>query len=345
MVYRAYYSQRSSDLRSRFLIGLTVGFLFLGHGTGRADAIIDPPPTDRQKGVGIGAALISGGGAILVGLGTFGFGGVLFGAAAGGFQVGTGAAIVAKSVSSATIPDANFQQAVQVATLTINQLPDSTLVDPSLANPANAAMQDLGTFDANIRAFGIARNRFASALAAGDAAAAQSQLIAASGFFTIAQGGLFRFSSDLSQIDSALVANPIGAVTFDVASLFSSVQSTLVSTGFPSAEQAFISQYQMSSNEQNLFISTVAGLTSSDAVGVYGNSITFQRLIGQIGTLSGDIATNLSAETNFSPVPEPSTLVMEGIGTMIIVGYWRRRRRSPSKGAAADGRLTSGLGE
>jgi hypothetical protein len=322
-------------MRSRFVVAGLISFVVLGHGPAGASSIsvvdvVDPPPNDAQKGVGIGAALLTGGGALIVSLGTFGFGGVLFGAGAAGFQVGAGGAIVAKSVSSATVPDPNFHQPVQVATLTINQLPDSNLVDPSLANPANAAMQDIGTFDANIRAFGIANNRYVSALAAGDAADAQSQLLAASRFFLTAQAGLFAFSNDLSQLDTALDSTPLGELTFDVASLFSSVQSTLLSTGFPPEEQTFISQYQMSSDEQAMFISLISGLTTSDAVGFYGSSVTFRDLLGEIGALSADIAATLPTETNFTPVPEPSTLILFGTGLAVLRGR-RRRLRPPTQ--------------
>jgi hypothetical protein len=280
---------------------------------------------DRQQKGAIGAGLLTGGATLL--------GTPLLGAFAAGFQIGYGTGMIVKSVASHHVPDPNFNQPVQVATLTINPLPNPSGVGPAIANPANAAMQDIGIFDANIRALGIADNRYLSALAAGNLSAASSQLTTATGFFNTAQGSLFHVSSDLGQLQSALSSNPDGHVIFNVSSIYPAFQSSLISTGFPPGEQTYINQYQMSATEQSLFISTIASLSTSDAVGSYGSTPTFQSLIGQLSSNSGDIAQNLAAESGF--VPEPSALTLFFMGILGLLGYSRlRRKRARENGRA-----------
>jgi hypothetical protein len=281
---------------------------------------------DKQDKGAVGAGLLTGGAAVIVGLGTFGFGGVLFGAFGAGFQVGYGTGMVAKSVAEAPTPDPAFNQAVVLAPLNVAQLPDSALVAANLANPANAAMQDIASFDANIRAYATAHDRYLGAVGAGDASAALSQLISASHYFNAAQISLSNTSADLAQLQTALGSDPIGALLFDVPTLYNSVQTDLINNGFPASEQAYLMQFQTSANEQNLFITRLAGLDSSAATGYYGSTITFQNLVGEVGNNAGDIATNLSGLLNFSPVPEPSTFGMAVAASLAAI-FARRRSR------------------
>ena len=90
----------------------------------------------------------------------------------------------------------------------------------------------------------------------------------------------------------------------------------------------YLTQYQTSSSEQNLFITRIAGLSSSDATGYYGSTITFQNLIGEVGNNADDIAMNLSGLLSFTPVLEPSTFGMAAVASIAALYAYRRSRRA-----------------
>lgn len=285
-----------------------------------ADSIASNDPDPQEKGA-IGAGLMTGGAALLGSI-IPGFGTALAGAFAGGFQIGYGGGMVAKGISEKRRADANFKQPVSRVALTINPLPNPTGEPAAVANSANAAMQNIGSFLSDIRALGTAQDRYVSAVAANNQAAASMQFTAATMFLRDAQQSLLNTSTDLSTLASAVQGSPWN-VTFDVAAAFSTAQSNL-STGIPADEQAFASQYQLSPEEETQFITMITGFTPTQAVDMYGSNITLQDLIEQLSTNSATIANNLPAEVNF--IPEPNLGIIAGCG-LIAAFLWRRRTR------------------
>jgi hypothetical protein len=121
-------------------------------------------------------------------------------------------------------------------------------------------------------------------------------------------------------------------------SVASSVSAT-VAVGDPANTLAFNS-YINGSNGQNVITgtttaspqslnitATTSGVGTATTFGVSGLGTPYSMTERYQITLSGGSSITLSSSTVVTPIPEPSTMALAGLGTLGLVGYGLRRRR------------------
>jgi len=241
---------------------------------------------DPQEKGAVGAGLLTGG--------SVGFPAAL--PFVGAFQMGYGLGMLVKSTASVPQEDPDFTTAVKLEGLKIPELVFSPEVPPSITYPANAAVQSVGLFVANIRALGKARNRMETAKDVGNFQATKEQKAAVYTFLNSAKRSLEDVSAHLQVLAETIVEIPDGSVEIDVVTTYKRHQCELTDIGFPEFEKPAIEYFQVTEQEQAGIIKKIAGIPASKAATFYGAKVTLQKLIREFSLNSREIADDLDTE-------------------------------------------------
>lgn len=208
-------------------------------------------------------------------------------------------------------PDPNYQ--------TVFKLP-STLPgfafntdDTAFNGLATPTFSDLEGAGAYLYAANIALDRYGAALGAGDSVSAMNQLNAFLYYTELYQKTMAAYAHERSQLLSSqsIQANPDEELKLDALLAF---QDRLRQFGFSADELAILDSLGVSDSDKSTFLAMLIGLDPTIEPGTTR------------GTVASALNDNAFLAAGASPVPEPSTLSLFGVGAALICFALRRKR-------------------